>query len=284
MPVMRDHSKPNMSIIDLKYGLSPPDMTNISSFLKVNDIVQFLNDNYIDYYELSTDYISRKLTCDNSRSLVYTDVATGNIIGYVYSSTFIFQGKPFTYVDLLCVHKLYRKTHIAERLIDAIIYVSPIKQIIHKKDSTCLPFKHFHQTSHYSCGVAYLCSKYTEYSNKNQWIIDEKESSETVKIYRSSIGEVESVVKFVVFGFKNLVKNGRLGEIYFCKDLNSESLYIELIYIFKSLDIDFLVTLPLDIFEKKINSDFYAKGMDLYMYGFNIYLDYIEKPFWLDVF
>ena len=291
MPVMQFDKEYNVNkiVIDEKYGYLVPDQLDISLFKIDNDIDEillFLNNNYIDGYTMSKDYIYRKMTLPGSIGIIYK--SNNNILGFVQSSTFEFIGKVFSYVDLLCVSKEHRSKGLAKKLIDNIIYHSPNKIFIHKKDKYPLPFNHFYTTSHYSCGIAYLKNKYglkkTLYNQlfKNDRDINNVKdngiflSSDSIKTYKYENNYISfSLHKFKAIGYL------KIAEIFYISPNFKD--YTDIIAIMNDNQVDFMVTLPNGLFKDKIDEDLYSKSMELYVYTFNFVLQPITEELWLNI-
>ncbi len=286
MPVMhfdKEYSV-NRSIIDSKYGFSVPDQTNILLFdiLKdVHDITAFLNNNYIDGYILSEDYVYRKMAIKGSIGIICK--INNIIVGFIQCSPFAFLDNTFSYVDLLCICKKHREKGLAKKLIENIIYYSPHKIFIHKKDKNPLPFNHFYNTAHYSCGIAYLKNKYgikkTQYTpllqkaNNNDNIFI---SSESIKTYHYNNNYISFAIhKFKTIGFMVI------AEIFYVSPNFID--YTDIITIMHDNNVDFIITLPNGLFKKKIDEDYYSKSMELYVYTFNFVVHPISDELWFNI-
>ena len=126
MPVMHfdKEYQTNHTIINPKYGYSIPDLLNIVVFdiqKDLADITIFLNNNYIDGYHLYEDYIFQKMSIQGSVGIICK--IDNKIVGFIQSSPYHFLNKIFSYVDLLCVSKEYRKQGLAKKMIDNINYM-----------------------------------------------------------------------------------------------------------------------------------------------------------------
>ena len=286
MPVMqfdKDYIK-NLSIIDHAYGYSMPDQTNISIFdieKDIDDVLDFLNQNYIEGYIISKDYINRKMAIPKSIGIIYR--IDNKIIGFIQSSPYTIFNQTFNYVDLLCVSYNYRNKGIAKLLIENIIFYSPFKICLHKKDKYELPFKHFYKSSHYSCGIAYLKNKYG--LNKTlyePYIIEDSSipniftSSETIKTYKYNDNYISfSIHKFHSIGYITI------AEVFYLSPNFKD--YLDIITIMHDNKIDFMVVLPNGIFKERIDIDNYSKSMDLYIYSFNFVIHPIDTELWINI-
>lgn len=286
MPVMHFDKQftKNMSVINDNYGLIMPEQSNIYIFdirKDVSDTTKFLNDNYIEGYYLSEDYIFQKMSIKGSIGIMYK--INNTIIGFIQCSPYAFLDKIFGYVDLLCVSRKHRYKGLAKKLIENIIFYFPNKIFIHKKDKNPLPFNHFYKTSHYSCGIAYLKNKYgikntlykplTEKIDKNNHIFI---SSESVKTYYYN----DNYFSFTLHKFKT-IGYLQIAEIFYISPNFND--YEDIISIMYANKVDFMITLPNGIFKSKIDSDYYSKSMDLYIYTFNYVLQPIHEELWFNI-
>ena len=291
MPVMQFDKEyaVNRIVIDEKYGYAMPDQLDISLFKidnNIDEILLFLNNNYIDGYSMSKDYIYRKMSIPGSIGIIYK--SNNIILGFIQSNPYEFMGKLFSYVDLLCVSKEHRSKGLAKKLIDNIIYYSPNKIFIHKKDKYPLPFTHFYTTSHYSCGIAYLKNKYglkktlynqvfenhsdkDSYKDSNIYV-----SSDSIKTYKYENNYISfSLHKFRAIGYL------KIAEIFYISPNFKD--YSDIITIMHDNQVDFMVTLPNGLFKDKIDEDLYSKSMDLYVYTFNFVLQPITEELWFNI-
>jgi hypothetical protein len=286
MPVMHFDSAfaKNMTIINNSYGFIMPDQSDLFLFDIQTDIpaiTVFLNENYIDGYYLSEDYIFRKMSIKGSIGIICK--INNTIIGFIQCSPYAFLDKTFGYVDLLCVSKQHRKKGLAKKLIENIIYYSPNKIFIHKKDKNALPFQHFYKTSHYTCGIAYLKNKYGIKNTLYKPLTEKIGTNDDIFITSDSIKTYYYNDKYISFAIHKFKTIGfiKIAEIfYISKNFND---YEDIIAIMHANNIDFMVTLPNGIFKNKIDQDYYSKSMDLYIYTFNYVLHPIQEELWFNI-
>lgn len=286
MPVMHFNSNYpiDKSIINLTYGNILPDQSNISIFnmnKDINIITNFLNNNYIYGYSISEDYIFRKMNIKDSIGIIYK--IDNVIVGFIQSSPYKFINNTFSYVDLLCVHHNYRNLGIAKKLIENIIYYSPQKIFIHKKDNNPLPFKHFYKTSHYSCGVSFLKNKYGIIKTQYKPLIEKVNNNDDIYITSDSIKTYYFNDNYISFSIHHFTMIGtlKIAEIFYLSPNFND--YNDIISIMNENNIDFLVTLPNGIFKNYIEIDYYSKSMDLYVYTFNYVLHPIKDELWFNI-
>lgn len=289
MPVVHNYANypTDFQIINPGYGLeplSPEFLDGIHPLTKdyIPQILDFLNKNYINGYRFCEDYLSRKMEIGGAIGLLY--ISNAKIGGFIYSCPYNWRGKTFGYVDLMCVDKSIRGKGLAQKLITNITYKSPNKIYLHKKDEQPLPFEHFHSTSHYSCGVAYLKRKYNVsgeslYKPLEDYGFLAKKTGQDQSIFRTS----ESIKTYsngkchfsiAIFKFSTGIVTTRIAELFYVEEDFID--YVELIKVLDQNRIDFLVVLPVGIFKNKIDLDYYTKSMDLYLYSFNIVVKPIE--------
>jgi hypothetical protein len=286
MPVMHfDKEYPiNKSIININYGYQIPKQNNIVLFdikKDIANVISFLNDNYIDGYNLSEDYLYRKMSIEGSIGILYK--INNVIVGFIQCSPYQFLNTTFSYVDLLCVKKSYRDKGLAKNLIENIIYYSPIKIFIHKKDKYPLPFNHFYKTTHYTCGIAYLKNKYGIKNTMYKPLLKRENNTENVFLTSDSIKTYyfqNNYISFALHKFK-MIGILKIAEIFYISPGFND--YIDVISIMNENYVDFLVTLPNGIFKDKIDTDYYSKSMDLYVYTFNFILHPITDDLWLNI-
>jgi len=131
----------------------------------VDHITCFLQDNYLEGYRLSTDYVMRKLQIPDNVSFMV--VHQKQVIGFIYGQPLTIHMRethpsrkpiPIYYVDLLCVSKEYRSQGLAKTLISYMSNFAPnnTRSFIHKKDREPLPISYFLYTRHYSIPVPRL--------------------------------------------------------------------------------------------------------------------------------
>jgi hypothetical protein len=219
------------------------------------------------------------MNIENSIGIIYK--IDNHILGFIQCSPYVFLNNTFSYVDLLCVHKNYRNKGIAKKLIDNIIYYSPHKIFIHKKDNYPLPFNHFYKSSHYSCGISFLKNKYGIIKTKYKPLLEKKNNelfitSDSIKTYYHN----NNYISFSIHKF-NLIGSLNIAEIFYLSSNFND--YVDIISIMHDNKIDFLVTLPNGIFKNKIDVDYYSKSMDLYIYTFNYVLHDIKEELWFNI-
>jgi len=124
-------------------------------------ITSFLQDNYLEGYRVTVDYVMRKLQIPDSISFMI--LHNKYVIGFIYAQpmTIHVLGRnaiPIYYVDLLCIAKEYRSRGLAKALISHMSNFAPngVKSFIHKKDKAPLPIPHFLHTQHYTVAVPKL--------------------------------------------------------------------------------------------------------------------------------
>jgi len=131
----------------------------------VDHITRFLQDNYLEGYRLSADYVMRKLQIPDNVSFMV--VHQKQVIGFIYGQPLTIHVRetqpsrkpiPIYYVDLLCVSKEYRSQGLAKTLISYMSNFAPnnTRSFIHKKDREPLPIAYFLYTRHYSIPVPRL--------------------------------------------------------------------------------------------------------------------------------
>ena len=287
MPVMQFDKEydVNKIVIDVKYGYLIPDQTDISLFKiddNIDEILLFLNNNYIDGYIMSKDYINRKMSIPGSIGIIYK--SNNIILGFIQSNPYEFMDKLFSYVDLLCVSKDYRSKGLAKKLIDNIIYYSPNKIFIHKKDKYPLPFTHFYTTSHYTCGIAYLKNKYgLKKTLYNQLLKNDSKKDSNILVSSESIKTYKYENNYISFSLHKFRSIGylKIAEIFYVSPNFKD--YDDIISIMHDNQVDFMVTLPNGLFKDKINEDYYSKSMELYVYTFNFVLHPITEELWFNI-
>ena len=98
----------------------------------VNDVLDFINNNYIDGYSFDLDYFQRKLKIVNSYH--YVLLHDKQICGFIYSQPILINNNNGHYVDLMTVSRNHRNKGLANILISAITNFSgESKFFIHKK-------------------------------------------------------------------------------------------------------------------------------------------------------
>jgi len=286
MPVMQYDTEYNVdkTIIDKKYGYLIPDQSDISLFeidKDIDEIMQFLNNNYIDGYVMSKDYIYRKMSIPGAIGLICK--ANDKILGFIQCSPYPFIDKIFSYVDLLCVSKDVRNKGLAKKLIDNIIYYSPNKIFIHKKDKYPLPFTHFYKTSHYSCGIAYLKNKYGLKKTLYMPVFEKDSNNDTIFTSSDSIKTYKYQNNYISFSLHKFKAIGylQIAEIFYISPNFKD--YDDIISIMYENRVDFMIVLPNGVFKNKIDEDYYSKSMDLYVYAFNFVIHPISEELWFNV-
>jgi len=257
----------------------------------IDSLLEFINDNYLTGYRLTKDYLMRKITTPGSTALVLMD--NNSIIGFIYSSPLNINGIECAYVDLMTVSTTKRHNGLATILISAITNFSNRKHYIHKKDKTSLPFPYFYRTRHYTGNVKLNYHTHslalTESSKENiniiqgiynQWYsfqhfktvvpIETFLSSESVKTYYYN----DFMVSFAIFYFTyGVIRNVKIAEVFFINytAFNYEY-YQSLLYILKSLDVDFIVVQNNQFFKEAIEKDQYLESMELFIHSYNLFI------------
>lgn len=257
-----------------------------------DDILNFINDNYIRGYRLLPDYLRRKLAITNSYAYVLCDNQC--IVGFIYSQPLIPTNQnlaPAHYVDLMTILKSHRKKGLANILISAITNFSGKSRVfIHKKDETPLMFPYFYRSRHYSASISLLINKYRcpFRTNNNNSVINterayqiyEKECSSLkyknpIDVFHTSssvqthIFRDCAVVTFAIFEFNG---NTTIAEIFYVSlEFNNDD-YIQLIHILHQLDIQLIVSLPYRFFKLCIEKDSYMESMELFIHSYNMYI------------
>ena len=257
-----------------------------------DDILNFINDNYIRGYRLLPDYLRRKLTIVNSYSYVLCDNQC--IVGFIYSQPLLSTNQhlaPAHYVDLMTILRSHRKKGYAAILISAITNFSGNSRVfIHKKDEKPLMFPYFYRSRHYSASISLLIDKYqsTFMTNSNKSVIN---TQRAYQIYELECGTLKyknpidifhtsssvkthifrdcAVVSFAIFEFG---RNTTIAEIFYVSlEFNNDD-YIQLIHILHQLDIQLIVSLPYRFFKLCIEKDSYMESMELFIHSYNMYI------------
>ena len=148
--------------------ISPPDLYKLfrtplqPDTTLLEHITSFLQDNYLEGYRLSVDYVERKLAIPDSLSFMV--VYDRLIVGFIYAQPMTIHVRspqkviPIYYVDLLCIAKEHRSKGLAKSLISHMSNFAPngVRSFIHKKDTAPLPIPHFLHTRHFSIPVPKL--------------------------------------------------------------------------------------------------------------------------------
>ena len=269
----------------------------------LDDLLLFINDNYLTGYRLTRDYLYRKLIVPGSTSLIL--MRLNKIIGFIYSSPVVINDIECGYVDLMTVSHNQRNNGLAKILISAITNFSNKKHYIHKKDQTPLPFPYFFSTRHYSGNVnlnykghsiqlnetspATINTVYNVYiawldSQPFRSLIDKDTfvSSESVKTFYID----DFIVSIAIFGFTyGFIRNIKIAEVFFINYSNFDyNLYQSLLFTLKKLDIEFLVVQNNSFFRDIIKKDKYLESMDLYLHSYNLYIPNTYSNIQLPVF
>ena len=256
-----------------------------------DNILNFINDNYIYGYRLSPDYLRRKLEIVGSYAYVLYSSSCRCIIGFIYSQPLIPTNQnlaPAHYVDLMTILKSRRKRGLANILISAITNLSGKSCVfIHKKDETPLLFPYFYHSRHYSASIPFLISTRTN-NNNNVSIIN---TERAYQIYEKECGSLKyknpidvfhtsssvqthvfrdcAVVSFAIFEFGG---NTPIAEIFYVSlEFNNDD-YIQLIHILHQLHIQLIVALPYRFFKLCIEKDSYMESMELFIHSYNMYI------------
>jgi hypothetical protein len=258
-----------------------------------DDILNFINENYIYGYRLLPDYLRRKLAITNSYAYVLCDNQC--IVGFIYSQPLLSTNQnlaPAHYVDLMTVLKSHRKKGLANILISAITNFSGKSRVfIHKKDANPLMFPYFYRSRHYSASIPFLIDKYRcpfRTNNNNNSVINTERAYEIYELecgllkYKNPIDVFHTsssvqthifrnraVVSFAIFEFNG---NTTIAEIFYVSlEFNNDD-YIQLIHILHQLDIRLIVSLPYRLFKLCIEKDSYMESMELFIHSYNMYI------------
>jgi hypothetical protein len=257
-----------------------------------DDILNFINDNYISGYRLLPDYLRRKLAITNSHAFVLCD--NKHIVGFIYSQPLLptnINLEPAHYVDLLTILHSHRKKGYANILISAMAnFAGKSRVFMHKKDKKPLMFPYFYRSRHYSASIQFLIDKYRYPfgTNNNNSVINTDrayqiyvQECETFK-YKNPIDVFHTsssvqthifrdcaVVSFAIFEFNG---NTPIAEIFYVSlEFNNDD-YIQLIHILHRLDIQLIVSLPYRFFRTCIEKDSYMESMELFIHSYNMYI------------
>lgn len=265
----------------------------------VNDILDFINNNYIDGYSFDLDYFQRKLQIDNSYH--YVLLHDKEICGFIYSQPLSINNNNGHYVDLMTVSRNHRNKGLANILISAITNFSGESHFfIHKKDKEPLPFDYFYKTRHYSIDINSLHTKYKISCINDklsyQEVNNEKLLSIAYSIYQNTITKMKCnvsieptifnssksvrsyiignnvLISFTIFQFKYRFHTLKLAELFFISDTFHIDSYIQLIYILKLLNIDYIVVVPNLFFLNQIIEDNYKESLELFIHSYNLYI------------
>lgn len=271
----------------------------------INDVLDFINNNYIEGYCLDLDYFQRKLKISNSYHFVL--MRDTEICGFIYSQPIGINNQNGHYVDLMTVSHSHRGNGLANILISAITNFSANSRFfIHKKDREPLPFYYFYKTRHYSVDINSLDSYITKKLNYEE-VLDEKRVSRAYEIYqntmlkmscnvlidketfystksvRSYIFDDNVLVSFTVYKFRYRFHTLHLGELFFISDTFNLDSYKQLISILKLLNIDYIVVLPTFFFINQILLDKYKESLELFLHSYNLYIPTLNS-FLLPIF
>jgi len=276
-------------------GIIPPFIENDTfkiyqfNIIYIQQLLQFINNNYLTGYRLTNDYLYRKIKLQGSVSLVLME--NNIIIGFIYSSPMKINNIECAYVDLMTVSKEHRNSGLAKILISAITNFSKTKHYIHKKDKTPLPFPYFFTTRHYTGNVKLnykkhslnlmpvndtnidtIYSSYLKWSNNQEFksVVpkDTFISSESVKTFYHN----DFIVSFAIFNFTyGFMRNVKIAEIFFINySLYHPELYQSLLYQLKVQDIEFIIVQNNSFFREIILRDNYLESMELFLHSFNL--------------
>jgi hypothetical protein len=276
-------------------GIIPPFIENDTfkiyqfNIIYIQQLLQFINENYLTGYRLTNDYLYRKIKLPGSVSLVLME--NNIIIGFIYSSPMKINNIECAYVDLMTVSKEHRNSGLAKILISAITNFSNKKHYIHKKDKTPLPFPYFFTTRHYTGNVKLnykkhslnlvgvndtnidmIYSSYLKWSNNQEFksVVpkDTFISSESVKTYYHN----DFIVSFAIFNFTyGFMRNVKIAEIFFINyAMYHHELYQSLLYRLKEHDIEFIIVQNNSFFREIILRDNYLESMELFLHSFNL--------------
>jgi hypothetical protein len=257
----------------------------------IDELLTFINNNYITGYKITKNYLYRKITLNNSISLVLMEKTV--IVGFIYSCPIYINNYECGYVDLMTVAKYKRKNGLAKILISAITNYSNKKHYIHKKDNNPLPFPFFYNTKHYTANINlnYKTHKYTliESNNSNitkvyniykRWVktqsiqpmvdLNTFMSSESIKTYFIN----DFIVSVAIFEFTyGLIRNTKIAELFFINyNTFNYELYQSLLFKLKLLDVHFLVVQDNLFFRDIIKIDNFFESMDLYLHSYNLFI------------
>jgi len=282
---------------DINYKIYCFDVTYL------DELLHFINNNYITGYKITRDYLYRKISYIGSYSLVLME--NNIIIGFIYSSPLKINNIECGYVDLMTIARHKRKNGLAKILISAIVNYSNKKHYIHKKDKSPLPFPYFYSSKHYTGNISYLYKNHNiqlietcdtnihdVYQMYNKWV--EKEafqtyvhittfiSSESIKTYFID----NFIVSISIFEFSyGLLRNAKIAEVFFINyNTFQYELYQALLYKLKLLKIDFIVVQNNLFFKDIIYKDNYFESMDLFLHSYNLYIPHIYNNIQLPVF
>ena len=257
----------------------------------IDELLTFINNNYITGYKITKNYLYRKIALNNSISLVLMEKNV--IVGFIYSCPIVINNYECGYVDLMTVANNKRKNGLAKILISAITNYSNKKHYIHKKDNNPLPFPFFYQTKHYTANINlnYKTHKYNliETNNSNItkvyniykiWLksqviktivdLDTFMSSESVKTYFI----YDFIVSVAIFEFTyGFIRNTKIAELFFINyNIFNYELYQSLLYKLKILDVHFLVVQDNSFFRDIIKIDNFFESMDLFLHSYNLFI------------
>jgi hypothetical protein len=264
------------------------------------DVLDFINNNYIDGYCFDLDYFQRKLKINNSYH--YVLICDSKICGFIYSQPIIINNKEGHYVDLMTVSRNHRGKGLANILISAITNFSGKSQFfIHKKDREPLPFYYFYKTRHYSADINTLYNKYKIQNLNYEEVIEEYQVSQAYNIYRDTVLKMDctvlieknifyssksvrsyifdnnALVSFTIFKFRYRFHTIRLAELFFISNTFNLNSYKQLVSILKLLNIDYIVVVPYLFFIHQIIEDKYKESLELFLHSYNLFIPTINS-------
>jgi len=264
------------------------------------DVLDFINNNYIDGYYFDIDYFQRKLNINNSYHFVL--MRDSKIIGFIYSQPIVINNHEGHYVDLMTVSHSDRKNGLANLLISAITNFSGKSRFfIHKKDKEPLPFYYFYKTRHYSIDIDTLYSKYKIENIIYEEVLNEYQVSKAFDIYRDTMLKMDCdvlieknifsssksvknyifddnvLVSFTIFKFRYRFHTIHLAELFFISDTFDLKSYKQLITILKLLNIDYIVVVPYLFFINQIIQDKYKESLELFLHSYNLLIPSINS-------
>ena len=259
------------------------------------DVLDFINNNYIDGYYFDLDYFQRKLKITNSYHFVLMHNIT--ICGFIYSQPLGINNHEGHYVDLMTVSHIHRGNGLANILISAITNFSGKSRFfIHKKDKEPLPFNYFYKTRHYSIDINTLYTKYKIENLIYEEVLDEYQVSKAYDIYLDTMLKIDCtvlieknifyssksvrsyilydnvLVSFTIFKFRYRFHIIHLAELFFISDTFDLNSYKQLITILKLLNIDYIVVVPYLFFIHQIIQDKYKESLELFLHSYNLFI------------
>ena len=166
-PVMRPSMKGHTGVISKAPVFSIKLKSNQKIILNnhpIEQIKDFLQDNFSKYYNVNTKYLDYSLRKKDAHNIVLLE--NKKIIGFIHSNPILVNLNQklvkFRYVDYLCIHEKYRDNYMATILIASIIRVNHRKQpIMFKKDFSRLPYNYFISTNYHIKDIRKLNPKST---------------------------------------------------------------------------------------------------------------------------